>query len=110
MLKVRDQIPISEDEKIEVKLQEPALSRGDKERVGKAGPNSESVVVKTKEQRCKVTAQWDSVDVTDTTHSGEDGKILWTCEDIPSQAQITLYLRWEVSCPSGMSIQGIDAE
>ncbi|KAF9534028.1 hypothetical protein CPB83DRAFT_889802 [Crepidotus variabilis] len=119
LLRVRDQVPVSEDEKIEVKLREPALTvqTKEKEKGGKKeGVAVESVVVKTNEKGCKVTAQWDGGDdsgeVSDSeeTHLGKDGKIVWVCQEIPAQSKIVLSLSWDIICPYGTTVAGLDDE
>jgi hypothetical protein len=119
-LTIVDQIPVSEESSITVKLLSPALSLPDFSATGTA--SSGSFLKDTKENKLGirvplpikvshgVVAQWDGVDEVNSEDGvenlGKDGKLNWVCS-VPSQGKITLTLQWEVSAPlSSIDIVG----
>ncbi|KAJ2927871.1 hypothetical protein H1R20_g9233, partial [Candolleomyces eurysporus] len=120
-LTIVDQIPVSEESSITVKLLSPPLSLPDLSAAGTASSNSSSLK-DTKENKLGVrvpspikvshgvVAQWDGVDDVNSDDGvenlGKDGKLNWVCS-LPSQGKITLTLQWEVSAPlSSVDITG----
>ncbi|RXW13249.1 hypothetical protein EST38_g12604 [Candolleomyces aberdarensis] len=119
-LTIVDQIPVSEESSITVKLLSPPLSLPDLSATGTASSNS--FLKDTKENKLGVrvplpvkvshgvVAQWDGVDDVNSDDGvenlGKDGKLNWVCSS-PSQGKITLTLQWEVSAPlSSVDITG----
>ncbi|KAJ2920524.1 hypothetical protein H1R20_g16569, partial [Candolleomyces eurysporus] len=119
-LTIVDQIPVSEESSITVKLLSPPLSLPDLPATGTASSNS--FLKDTKENKLGVrvplpikvshgvVAQWDGVDDMNSDDGvenlGKDGKLNWVCS-LPSQGKITLTLQWEVSAPlSSVDITG----
>ena len=107
-LKVLDQFPVSEDSTITVNLTAPPLVL--------PTPNKKGVfkvpeAVKISEAAgAKVKVQWDGADDLDADPSllGREGKLGWVCE-VPAQQKVVLALAWEVVCPYGTDIMGLDA-
>ncbi len=110
-LKILEQIPISEDEQITVKLVKPALSL----------PGLMTGTMKTKDVAAAaarrvphvnvedgVLAQWEGSDDTDTDVSslGKDGKINFLCT-VPAQGKLNLLLQWEVSSSAKVVVDGL---
>ncbi|KDR77513.1 hypothetical protein GALMADRAFT_65991 [Galerina marginata CBS 339.88] len=102
-VKVQEQIPVSEDATIFVNVLSPALVLP---RADKKGVFSIPEPVKV---GGLATAQWDGAEEPDMDPSllGKDGKFSWICS-IPSQGKLTLLLSWEVVCPYGSDIMGLD--
>ena len=106
-LKVLDQFPVSEDSTITVNLTAPPLVL--------PSPNKKGVLkipepVQINEAAgTKVKVQWDGAEDPDTDPSllGKEGKLGWVCE-VPAQRTIVLALAWEVVCPYGTDIMGLD--
>lgn len=99
-LKVIDQVPVSTDERIAIKLLNPPLvSPGGNESGGT--PDSVREPVKIGEG---VIAQWEGVDDLeeggDPNALGKDGKFYWLCA-VPSMGKVDLSLEWEVAVPAG---------
>ncbi|KAF8877365.1 hypothetical protein BD779DRAFT_1677356 [Infundibulicybe gibba] len=92
-LKVVDQIPVSEDSQITVKLTNPALTLPVPPPVSVTGG---------------VSAQWDGADEDDVDREslGRDGKLNWMCE-VPAQEKINLLLSWEVTASANTPITGL---
>ncbi|KAF9465724.1 hypothetical protein BDZ94DRAFT_1214090 [Collybia nuda] len=96
-VKVIEQIPVSQDSSITVKLDNPAL------------PASSEVEKPTQVQVSQeVVAQWHGADEpgVDTASLGRNGKLNWVCS-VPAQKKINLVLQWEVSAPVGGNIVGL---
>lgn len=102
-LKVHEQIPVSEDDTITVNLTNPPLELPQVNKRGVLQP-AESVKVGP-----QVQAQWEGLDEPDMDPSlvGKDGKFDWVCS-IPSQGKLNLSLTWEVVCPYGTDVMGLD--
>lgn len=114
-LKIIDQIPISENSVITVKLVSPALELPDTT----TGSLSSSLKSENKlgakvPSPVKVTqgiiAQWEGIDdinsEEDLDSLGKDGKLNWTCS-LPAQGKSVLTLQWEVSAPLKTDITGL---
>lgn len=106
-LKVIDQIPISEDSVITVKLVTPALvlptipeSMSKSEGAAKRPPP-----VKVSDG---VLAQWDGGDDVeeDVEALGSEGRFNWVCS-VPAQGKVNLLLSWEVTAPLRTTITGL---
>ncbi|KAF8340036.1 hypothetical protein F5887DRAFT_888929 [Amanita rubescens] len=104
-LLIMDQIPVSTDEKIVVKLFTPSLPtvQGNiGSTKGEKSANNAGAKVKVAQG---VVAQWgdgteDAAAVEDgETAVGRDGKLSWVC-DVSSQGKIGLALQWEVTAPA----------
>jgi hypothetical protein len=107
-LKVLDQFPVSEDSTITVNLIAPPLVLPT---LNKKGVFKIPEAVKISEASgAKVMVQWDGADDLDTDPSllGKEGKLGWVCE-VPAQRTVVLALAWEVVCPYGTDIMGLDA-
>ena len=106
-LKVLDQFPVSEDSTIIVNLTAPPLVL--------PTPNKKGVLKIPEPVRIndaagnKVQVQWDGAEDPDTDPSllGKEGKLGWVCE-VPAQRTVVLALAWEVVCPYGTDIMGLD--
>lgn len=115
-VKLIDQIPVSENSVIIVKLVSPSLDLPD--------PNSASAAIASSWVENKagvkvpppvkvsqgVVAQWENVEEVNAEDGvetiGRDGKIGWVCA-LPSQGKVTLTLQWEVSAPLRTDISGL---
>lgn len=109
-LKVTDIIPISEDERIEVKLINPPLvyvPMGNTSSVSSLlGPATSE---KQKPLRVKenIVAQWERVDEKDFEGAlGRNGKINWLVS-LPPQKPVTLLLQFEVGFAGGLVVEGL---
>jgi hypothetical protein len=101
--KVIDQVPVSEDAQIDVKLVSPSLVIPDCSTTG--GVPSAPAPVKVSDG---VVAQWVGADEKgfDVESLGKDGKLNWVCS-VPAQGKITLSLSWEVNNPARATIVGL---
>jgi uncharacterized protein (TIGR02231 family) len=101
--KVIDQVPVSENSQIAVKVNSPALTMASSGTSATKTGSTKSVKVGE-----GIVAQWDRADEAglDEAALGKDGKLNWVCS-IPSQARIHLLLHWEVSCPANMQVAGL---
>ncbi|PBK99487.1 hypothetical protein ARMGADRAFT_1059619 [Armillaria gallica] len=107
-LKILDQIPVSEDEQISVKLVSPALSLpadGSSIKTVKANASRAVPHVQVSEG---VVAQWEGSDESgiDVDALGKDGKINWLCT-VPPQGKLNLVMQWEVSTPARAHVTGL---
>jgi len=115
-VKVLDQIPVSEDSIITVKLISPPLEStnipgGTVTSTSSGVENKSGVKVPPPVKVAQgIVAQWDGADdltsEDDLSSLGNDGKISWVCS-IPSQGKVTLTLQWEVSAPLKTNITGL---
>ncbi|KAJ7149159.1 hypothetical protein C8R43DRAFT_504406 [Mycena crocata] len=110
-LKIVDQIPISQNEQIEVNLVSPALSlpselgSGVTSKLPKGGSKGPQALNVGK----GVVAQWDGVDDPghDAASLGLDHKLNWVCT-VPAQGKVNLALEWEVTVsPASAQIVGL---
>ena len=110
-VRIVDQVPVSEDEQIKVKLVSPALI------VGPAAGGESVSKEKGKDKALQkvnvakgVVAQWDGTDEPETDGDaealGRNGKINWVCS-IPSQGKVNLVLQWEVTAPVNAAVVGL---
>jgi uncharacterized protein (TIGR02231 family) len=110
-LRIIDQVPVSADESIAVKLIAPALPS-----VHSRIEGSVKEEKKTDHSRRPmlhvspgITAEWgdgmeDTTSIEDgTAVVGQDGKLSWVCE-IPSQGKVNLLLRWDVTSPASIDV------
>ncbi|KJA15642.1 hypothetical protein HYPSUDRAFT_48170 [Hypholoma sublateritium FD-334 SS-4] len=110
-VRVVDQVPVSEDATITVKLQQPALVQpgGADGTRSLSGPDTKiALPVKV---GAGVVAAWagsedgPGQDV-DVEALGKDGKLTWTCT-VPPQTKVELVLQYEISAPVKTKIAGI---
>ncbi|KAJ3504191.1 hypothetical protein NLJ89_g8067 [Agrocybe chaxingu] len=102
-LKIQEQVPVSEDSSITVNLLNPSLVLP---HVNRKGVLQTAEAVKVMEH---VRAEWDGMGEADVEPSlvGKEGRFNWICE-VPSQGKLNLTLSWEVACPYGTDIMGLD--
>ena len=96
-LKIVDQIPVSKDSKMTVKMVRPALRvPGEGFGCGSGEPKAPPPV----SVASGVVAQWHGADEAgvDVEALGKDGKLNWVCA-VPAQEKIGLVLQWEVLAP-----------
>ncbi|KAK0467076.1 uncharacterized protein EV420DRAFT_1507065 [Desarmillaria tabescens] len=109
-LKILDQIPVSEDEQINVKLVNPALSLPDTHsiRTIKGSTTNAPRAVPHVQVSEGVVAQWEGSDESgiDVDALGKDGKINWLCT-VPPQGKLNLVMQWEVSTPARANVTGL---
>lgn len=99
-LKVIDQVPVSTDERIMIKLLNPPLV--------KIGGNDAASASDFVHEPAKVgdgaIAQWEGADDLemggDPNALGNDGKFYWLCA-MPPMGKVDLSLEWEVAVPAG---------
>ncbi|KAF9465730.1 hypothetical protein BDZ94DRAFT_1344601 [Collybia nuda] len=101
-LKIVDQVPISEDAQITIKLLSPGLTIPEHP---SSGQPRASTPVRVNDD---VVAQWEGADEQgfDMAALGRDGKFYWMCS-IPAKGKITLFLSWEVNAPIRTQIAGL---
>lgn len=106
-LKIIDQVPVSEDSKIIVKLVRPALGVP-REGFSWCGNGGEPKVLPPVSVASGVVAQWHGADKAGVELEvlGKDGKLNWICA-VPAQEKIGLVLQWEVVAPVKTIIQGL---
>jgi hypothetical protein len=100
---ILDQVPVSEDERINVSLVSPALivPGSEEARLGSIKRIAQSVKVQK-----GVSAQWHGEQGDDDPALGKDGRVKWVCE-LAAQEKLTLSLEYEVSAPAGVTLLGI---
>ncbi|RDB15217.1 Protein F37C4.5 [Hypsizygus marmoreus] len=98
--KVVDQMPVSENSLITVKLLSPALSIPENP-ITTSSNGSERKPLSPVKVADGVVAQWEGADEPgfDLEALGKDGKLSWVCS-IPAQGKVNLLLSWEVSAPA----------
>ncbi|KIY62942.1 hypothetical protein CYLTODRAFT_382970 [Cylindrobasidium torrendii FP15055 ss-10] len=110
-LRIVDQIPVSQDNQVTVKLLQPALSLPTKSVIGGTSKSSEAPQTPTLpsvKMEGGVVAQWkgsDEPDV-DTASLGKDGMLSFLC-GVQPQEKVNITLQWEVSYPAKTSVTGI---
>ncbi|TFK22941.1 mucoidy inhibitor A [Coprinopsis marcescibilis] len=118
-IKILDQVPVSEDSIIGVKLISPALTVAEANSTiaastrknGATRNNKNGVTVPGPIRVAQgITVQWDGgedvVSDEDVRDLGKDGKLYWECT-IPAQGRINLSLQWEVSAPFSTNVIGL---
>ncbi|KAG7444922.1 uncharacterized protein BT62DRAFT_987547 [Guyanagaster necrorhizus] len=109
-LKILDQIPVSEDDQISVKLISPPLSLPDVYSIKsvKASMTNVSRAIPHVQVSEGVVAQWEGSDESgiDVDALGKDGKINWLCT-IPPQGKLNVVMQWEVSTPTSAYVTGL---
>ena len=106
-LKILDQIPVSEDEQINVKLVSPALSLPDGSSIKTVKTNASRAIPHVQVSE-GVVARWEGSDESgiDVDALGKDGKINWLCT-VPPQGKLSLVMQWEVSTPARAQVTGL---
>ncbi|KAF5330992.1 hypothetical protein D9619_005225 [Psilocybe cf. subviscida] len=113
-LKVTDRIPISDDQRIEVRLISPALA------LPAATPATEknsSSILKLKSKQSvsdavkvssSVTANWDGLGEQDVDQKalGKDGVVCWLVS-LAAQERVTLVLQYDISHAEGLDVHGL---
>ncbi|KAJ7268031.1 hypothetical protein C8J57DRAFT_1067701 [Mycena rebaudengoi] len=105
-LKIIDQIPISQNSQIEVKLVNPALALPSDGNSSVKGPPKKAQVLAVGKG---VVAQWDGADEPDqeVDSLGLDRKLNFICS-VASQAKVNLALEWEVTVsPASAHVVGL---
>jgi hypothetical protein len=113
-LKVTDRIPISDDQRIEVRLISPALalpvatSANEKTSTSILKLKSKQSVSDTVKVSSNVTANWDGLGEQDTDQKalGKDGVVCWFVS-LVAQERVTLVLQYEISHAEGLDVNGI---
>ncbi|KAF9559709.1 hypothetical protein CPC08DRAFT_708583 [Agrocybe pediades] len=115
-LKIVDQIPISENSEITVKLVQPGLTMPTAD--GVVGSTTNEGSGKTTPKYALpltvsggVSAMWDGADEvgqtdTDVESLGKEGRIAWICS-VPPQGKVGVTLQWEVTAPVNMDVYGL---
>lgn len=109
-IRVIDQVPISEDSAITVKLAQPALIVPTVET--SSTTNKEPKVPPPVKVSAGVTAMWDGADEAgepgevDIESLGKEGRFCWLCA-IPPQGKVSLTLQWDVAAPANTNITGL---
>jgi hypothetical protein len=110
-----DQIPVSADDTITVKLLIPSLSTVSSRSVGsvKDEKKIEQPALHSKVPVSQgIVAGWGhDMEDTATTEdgtivAGQDGKLSWVCE-IPPQGSVNLLLQWEVISPANTPVHNL---
>ncbi|KAF9532455.1 hypothetical protein CPB83DRAFT_890667 [Crepidotus variabilis] len=101
-LKILGNIPVSQDERITVKLVSPALPQP-------TVLQNLQGVRKSIKVASGILAHWDKADDQDVEDSavGKDGKLIWLL-NIPPRQSVNVALQFEVSYPSGISLIGLN--
>jgi hypothetical protein len=111
-LRIVDQIPVSQDAQIEVRLVAPALTLPAE---GGGGTSKLSSMANTNAKAPQVlnvgkgvVAQWDGTDEPecDVEALGRERKVNWVCA-VPAQGKINLALEWEVTAPASLQVVGL---
>ncbi|KDR77584.1 hypothetical protein GALMADRAFT_245733 [Galerina marginata CBS 339.88] len=129
-VKIVDQVPVSEDASITVKLVQPALTMAHTEGTGSgtaSGTSKEPKAPPPVKVAPGVHAMWDGADDVGVGHSmgerkglgqgmgsadmdvaslGKEGRFCWVCE-VPPQGKVALVAQWEVATPVGSVVVGI---
>ncbi|KAK7064746.1 hypothetical protein R3P38DRAFT_2826223 [Favolaschia claudopus] len=112
-LKVIDQVPISQDGQIEVRLVNPALVLPTEGGFTSTANKRASTIVAKQPQAAVnvaegVMAQWDGADEAsvDLEVLGRDRKLNWIAS-VPAQGKISLALEWEVVAPASAHVVGL---
>uniref|UniRef100_A0A8H7Y1K3 Mucoidy inhibitor A n=1 Tax=Psilocybe cubensis TaxID=181762 RepID=A0A8H7Y1K3_PSICU len=108
-LRVIDHVPVSEDERIEVKLLNPNLILPSTSSTNTLSlKNADTFVAKSVKVADNVLAQWDSADEPDKDPNsiGKDGKINWIVS-IPPQKTVSIILQFDVNYPESLVVTGI---
>lgn len=105
-----DQVPVSEDEQIKVKLVSPALTVGPTAGESTSKDKDKDKALQKLSVAKGVMAQWDGTDELETDGSaealGKNGKVNWVCS-VPQQGKVNLVLQWEVTAPLSATVLGL---
>ncbi|KAF5330515.1 hypothetical protein D9619_005213 [Psilocybe cf. subviscida] len=112
-LKVTDRVPISDDQRIEVRLISPALTLPAATSATEKNPSSilklksKQSVSDTVKVSSSVTANWNGLGEQDVDQKalGKDGVVCWLVS-LAAQGRVTLVLQYEVSHAEGLDING----
>ncbi|CAA7265466.1 unnamed protein product [Cyclocybe aegerita] len=118
-IKIIDQVPVSQDSTINVKLVQPSLVLPNAEGVGTvssaAGSSEKAKLPPPLKVSSGVVATWDGADEVslgqgqvdvDVDALGREGRLCWICSVAP-QSKVGLVLQWEVSAPLRTDITGL---
>jgi hypothetical protein len=112
-VRIIDQVPVSEDEQIKVKLVSPTLTvspSGGSESASKEKEKEREKAVQKVSVAKGVVAQWDGANEPDDDRDpkalGNNGKIKWVCA-VPPQGKVNLVLQWEITAPVSTHIMGL---
>jgi hypothetical protein len=99
-VKIIEQVPVSQDSAITVKLVAPALSSD------QVGEKKASLLMVVSHD---VVARWHGAEDTgvDVASLGKDGKLIWTCS-VPPQGKVNLVLQWEISAPADVEVMELN--
>ncbi|KAG6907487.1 hypothetical protein DXG01_008777 [Tephrocybe rancida] len=101
-VRIAEQIPVSEDAQIQVKLVTPALVLREKDKDKDQGLEKPVAVSKG------VSVLWEGADEPDLNAEtlGRNGKFNWVCA-VPPQGKINLVVQWEVVAPAQTTVLGL---
>ncbi|KAJ3849109.1 hypothetical protein EV368DRAFT_47976 [Lentinula lateritia] len=102
-MKILDRIPVSEDERIKVKVLKPTELEQSKLAMIFDGKIGRAPVTSRRTPVMRIVAQWDGAE-TNTEHLRSDGKMNWLLYDIAPQGTVKLVLEWEVSAASSLEV------
>lgn len=116
-IKIIDQVPVSEDSTINVKLVQPLLTLPGADVKGTiSGANGTEIKLPGPVKiSSEVTAAWDGADEislgsghddVDIDSLGREGRCCWICA-VPPQAKVNVNLQYEISAPLKTSIMGL---
>ena len=109
-VRIVDQVPVSEDEQIKVKLVNPVLTMGSLLGGGEGGSKEKEKPAQKVGIAKGIVAQWDGTDEPraeeDAKSLGKNGKINWLCS-IPAQGKVNLVLQWEILAPVNADVVGL---
>ena len=111
-LRIVDQVPVSADESITVKLITPALPSVPSRIEGLAKEEKKADRLRPVNVSPGIGAEWgDGMEDTTSVEGrtvvvGQDGKLSWVCE-IPPQGKANLLLQWEVTSPASTHVHNL---
>ncbi|TFK38963.1 mucoidy inhibitor A [Crucibulum laeve] len=107
-VKILDQVPVSQDARVEVKLVNPALTVPEPPSAGSIKGISNNLKRRTSVSPAKgVMAQWEGAeDAADESALGRDGKLSWLCT-VPAKGTTDVMLQWEVGYPKKLIVRNL---